>query len=130
MGKTNETKGKADKPKNRQKVTKSKKKVEVSARMIIEALNHMDSELEEEGFGHSLAKIRSYIKNYHGLSMPKYRQEMIKEIMRKEYEQERIVMTNWDDDINFTKRFQATIEDDEIPDDVPSTQATTEEDEE
>lgn len=122
------SKGKADgnPPKNLRKVTKAKNR-DVTARMIIEALNRMDADLKEGEAGHSLAKLRGNIKKYHGLEMPKYRQELIKEIMKSEFEHGRIEMTNNDGSLNFKMRFQATINDDDIEDENTASSATEEE---
>ncbi len=119
MGKAKEKEtGKVNGPgnpsKKLQKVTKAKKSNGViTARMIIAALNRMDVERKEkEKEGHSLAKIRSYINKNHGLKMTKPRQETIKMLMRNEYNKGTIQMTNYGGKLNFTMRFQATIDDD------------------
>lgn len=129
MGRTKADSGKAAgsgiPTKKLKKVTKNKTK-DVSARMIIEALNRMDEALkgDDVGNGHSLAKIRNYIRKNHGLVMSKYRQELIKDIMEREFDQGRIEMTNSDDALNFTKRFQSLVEDSEVPDeDMSETEA-------
>ena len=131
MAKTKvETKDKADgnPPKNLNKVTKAKK-TDVTARMVIQTLNRLDDSVKEvdRGNGHSLAKIRNYIMKNYGLSMPKTRQELIKEILKAEFDNGNIEMTNWDGQLNYTKRFQSTIDDDEIEDENSALKQNAEE---
>lgn len=118
MAKTKESpsKGAGNPSKNLQKVSKAKHR-DVNARMIIESLNQSGPSKDGKP-GHSLAKIRNYIKNVYGLVMHGSTQEWIKAIMTREYNAGRIEMTNSTGKLNFTKRFQANIDNDEIEDDA------------
>ncbi|KAG4074586.1 hypothetical protein HA402_004457 [Bradysia odoriphaga] len=114
---TKEKAGAGNPPKNLNKV--SKRKSDITARMVVRALNSMDRMPERrrkdgEG-GHSLAAIRSYFEEEYGLSMKRHkdRQSMLKDIIRKEVDEGRIGMVNFNGPINFTKRFEVAADVDE-----------------
>lgn len=110
----------SDNPKNLRKIAKTKsKQADVTVRMVIRTLNDLEENRKsDDDVGHSLAKIRGYIQHNYGLKMTKNRQELIKNIMRTEFEANRIDMANSDGKLNFTKRFVSKITDSDIEDET------------
>lgn len=117
MGKTKASAVEKPEKPNLQKVQKTQRR-EVDAAMVIEtfkSLKEEETNLEKDR-GFALVTIRNHIQKTFGLRMGKARQVKVKEVMKQEYDDGRIIMTNSDGKLNFTKRFDV-IDDDEEEED-------------
>lgn len=128
---TKDNAGAGNPPKNLKAISKRKK--EITGKLLIQALNRMPAKNHADGLGgHSLAAIRRYLWDEHNLNMNFYggHQALLKKVIGREFRRGRIDMTNHNGDLNFKKRFTVSAEVDENEMDSDDTASSDEESEE